>query len=209
MSTKRSIQEALVLVNGILAVLSERQKTRTRSEKEDISRARIRIRHEAAALKRMQRGACRHSVASITRVMANVLDIVVALLEKYPPIAYHGTKERAKMDIGALLRVLRRAKKMNQGQLAARVGISQNYLSMIENGQRQPSTKILEQISISLNVPLAFLVMYRSGVPEGLGNKERELVGKLKELCVDFLKLKLGLETSKDAQSECAETREG
>jgi transcriptional regulator with XRE-family HTH domain len=112
------------------------------------------------------------------------------------------------MDIGGLLRVLRQAARVKQSQLAARAGISQNYLSMIENGRRQPSAKTLERLGSALNVPLPFLVMYRSGTPENLGDREKELIARLKELCLDFLKLKLGVESKSDAEPESAEHRE-
>ncbi len=111
------------------------------------------------------------------------------------------------MDISGILKVLRLASRMKQSELASRAGISQNYLSMIENGRRQPSREVLERLSDALNVPLPFLVMYRSGTPENLGARERELVVRLRELCLDFLKLKLGVESKTDAEPEGAEHR--
>ncbi len=113
------------------------------------------------------------------------------------------------MDIASLIKVLRLAAGMKQSQLASRAGMSQNYLSMIENGRRQPSTKILERLSSALNAPLPFLVMYRSGSPENLGAEEKELFEKLNELCLDFLKLKLGLESKTDADAASTEHQEG
>jgi transcriptional regulator with XRE-family HTH domain len=98
------------------------------------------------------------------------------------------------MDISGLLKVLRTAAGLKQFELAARAGISQNYLSMIESGRRQPSAGVLERLSAGLNVPAALFAMYRSGIPDGLSSKERELVERLRQLCVDFLKVKLGLE---------------
>jgi len=94
---------------------------------------------------------------------------------------------------------------MKQWELAASAGISQNYLSMIENGRRRPSTEVLERLSEALRVPLPFLVLYRSGMPENLSLRERELLERLRELCVDFLKLKLGLESEGHAESASTE----
>lgn len=113
------------------------------------------------------------------------------------------------MDIGNLVRVLRLAARLRQYELAGRARISQNYLSMIENGRRQPSTRILERLSEALGAPLPFLVMYRSGIPEGVGDEERRLLEKLRELSVDFLKLKLGVESKADAQPTGAEHPKG
>jgi len=109
------------------------------------------------------------------------------------------------MDIGGLVKVLRGAARIRQSELAASARISQNYLSMIENGRRHPSTEVLERLSEALNVPLPFLVMYRSGIREGVTRRERELLERLRELCVDFLKLKLGLESESDAESASTE----
>lgn len=42
---------------------------------------------------------------------------------------------------------------MKQNELAAAIGLTQTYLSQIENNQKQPSQKVVEQIGKALNVP--------------------------------------------------------
>jgi len=60
------------------------------------------------------------------------------------------------MNPGLKIRILRMQSKMSQGQLAAKIGLTQAVMSRIEGGKRQPSINELQQISNIFNVPPAF-----------------------------------------------------
>lgn len=56
--------------------------------------------------------------------------------------------------IGINVRKLRTAKKLSQEELAFRAEIDRSYLSEVENGYKNPSVVILDQIAAALDVDL-------------------------------------------------------
>jgi transcriptional regulator with XRE-family HTH domain len=60
--------------------------------------------------------------------------------------------------VGRNVERLRRAKGMTQEQLAERSGFSQQYISGLENGRRNPTVVTLYEIATALDVtPVEFL----------------------------------------------------
>jgi PAS domain S-box-containing protein len=57
-------------------------------------------------------------------------------------------------EIGDKIKVLRKQKKLQQIALAKKAGISQSYLSNIENGEKSPTIRILNKISEALGLSL-------------------------------------------------------
>jgi transcriptional regulator with XRE-family HTH domain len=73
------------------------------------------------------------------------------------------------MDLGSAIKNIRRQKQQTQGEFAAKCGITQAYLSRIENNQKEPNLSILRTISEQLEIPLPilfFLSMNENDVPE-------------------------------------------
>lgn len=70
------------------------------------------------------------------------------------------------MKISNNIKTFRNLKRCTQGELAAEVGITINYLSLLENGKREPSIELLKKISKALDVPVAILVMQVSKNPK-------------------------------------------
>ncbi len=68
------------------------------------------------------------------------------------------------MDYGRALRVVRSAHGLTQRQLADRIGISASHLSLVESGKRDPSLKVLQEISATLAVPMHLLTLLASDV---------------------------------------------
>jgi len=68
-------------------------------------------------------------------------------------------------DIGSFIRDLRQNAKISLRQLAEQAGVSNPYLSQIENGLRKPSAEVLAQLATALRVSTP--VMYlRAGLLE-------------------------------------------
>jgi len=61
------------------------------------------------------------------------------------------------MNLGNTIVLLRERKELNQGELATKLGISQTYLSQIENNKKMPTIGMLENIGKVLSTPLPFL----------------------------------------------------
>ena len=60
-------------------------------------------------------------------------------------------------DFGARLRSIRTERKLTQEQFAERVGISVDFLSLIERGINAPSFETIEQMAKRLRVPVKAL----------------------------------------------------
>lgn len=60
---------------------------------------------------------------------------------------------------GARIQKIRKARKLNQQKLAARVGIEAKYLSLIETGRQQPAFAKIVAIAEALDVPVCDLFL--------------------------------------------------
>jgi transcriptional regulator with XRE-family HTH domain len=61
------------------------------------------------------------------------------------------------MDLGNIIKTIRKQKGQTQGELAISCGITQTYLSQIESNLKEPNLSTLKSISEGLNVPLPIL----------------------------------------------------
>jgi DNA-binding XRE family transcriptional regulator len=61
-------------------------------------------------------------------------------------------------DGESAIRVIREWRNMIQGELAVAVGISQNYLSEIENGRRKGPAELQKKFARALGVPVDLLI---------------------------------------------------
>lgn len=61
------------------------------------------------------------------------------------------------MDLGSAIKNIRRQKGIKQNFLAAKSGITQTYLSQIENNVKEPNLSTLKVICDNLKVPLPVL----------------------------------------------------
>ncbi|MGH9276637.1 MAG: helix-turn-helix domain-containing protein [Acidimicrobiales bacterium] len=68
-------------------------------------------------------------------------------------------------ELGAFIRVQRRAQDLSLRRLSEASGISNPYLSQIERGLRRPSADVLQQIAKALGLPIELLYV-RAGILE-------------------------------------------
>src|SRR3954447_12321108 len=66
------------------------------------------------------------------------------------------------MDYGKAIRVVRTAYGLTQAELAERLSIGTSQLSLIESGKRQPSLRVLDEVSVALRVPPHLLTLLAS-----------------------------------------------
>jgi transcriptional regulator with XRE-family HTH domain len=69
-----------------------------------------------------------------------------------------GLAEEIQIQFGRRLRVLRLRAKLSQEKLAALSGIARNFVSMIENGQRNVTLDTVEKLARGLGCRLAILM---------------------------------------------------
>ena len=71
------------------------------------------------------------------------------------------------------LKLYRNEKNISQGELADKIGISQNYYCYIENGERQQniSLDLLQKLSKALEIPLEELIQKENQYKQDLKNR--------------------------------------
>lgn len=79
------------------------------------------------------------------------------------------------MDIGKRLRYIRQSKNISIYKLSEETGISQNHISGIELGKRQPTVDTLKRLVAPLGITLAELFNENENISI-LSNNECELV---------------------------------
>ena len=63
-------------------------------------------------------------------------------------------QKNLKQQVGYHIRVRRAVLEMSQSELAEKVGISQGFLSLLEQGKRSLDLDLLEQIASALQCPV-------------------------------------------------------
>lgn len=77
------------------------------------------------------------------------------------------------MDLGITIRNLRKRNGLTQGQFATACGITQTYLSQIENNLREPNLSTLKVIGRELKVPLPIIFFMSMTEDDVQANKRR------------------------------------
>ena len=91
------------------------------------------------------------------------------------------------MNIGKAIKLCRIQKNMRQSELADLAEISVSYLSLIEQGKRDPNFSVLQAISHGLDVPLSILVFLATDNSE-LRVLSPELFDKLSITALELVK---------------------
>lgn len=78
------------------------------------------------------------------------------------------------MKIGDAIKSARTQKKVNQKDLAETLGITQTYLSLIENNKKSPNFHILEKIGQSLDIPVP-IILFMSLNDEDIKQDKKEM----------------------------------
>jgi transcriptional regulator with XRE-family HTH domain len=92
------------------------------------------------------------------------------------------------MSIGSTLKLLRIASDLRQSSLAKDLDVTANYLSLVENGKKEPSLTFLKKFSQRLNIPLGYflwIALEDISLPE-----ELKLKDKMDRLLVSILQQK-------------------
>ena len=70
------------------------------------------------------------------------------------------------MQIGDIVKHLRTARMLTQEELAHELGISASYLSLLENGKRPATKRILRCLAGHLDVPAGYFVIHELSLTE-------------------------------------------
>lgn len=76
-------------------------------------------------------------------------------------------------QLGKTIKMLRINAGIKQKDLAQRVQISPNYLSLVENGKREPSISVIEHIAQKLKIPISYIFWYAYEKPTNLPEQKK------------------------------------
>lgn len=82
------------------------------------------------------------------------------------------------MNLGKAIKLCRTQRNLTQSDLAERARISVPYLSLLENGKRDPNLSTIENIASALNVPMSILLFLAADNTE-LDGISPDLAGRL------------------------------
>ncbi|MGD1042416.1 MAG: helix-turn-helix transcriptional regulator [Sedimentisphaerales bacterium] len=95
------------------------------------------------------------------------------------------------MSIGKGIKFVRAASGLRQGEMAKRLKISQNYLSLIENNKAEPSLTLIKKISVTFGVPASFLFWEDNMAAEGNSPQVTELYERIRSLVHELQRLRI------------------
>lgn len=56
------------------------------------------------------------------------------------------------MEVGKIFKIIRTSRNIPQNKMAEKLGISQNYLSLIESEKKQPSIDVISALAETTNI---------------------------------------------------------
>ena len=96
------------------------------------------------------------------------------------------------ITIGKAIRVVREARKLRLGEVARNAGVSVPFLSLVENGEREPSLDVVVRVSRALKLPVDVLLLLTQSGKTTLKTSDRRSMGLVKAIqAVDEAEKKL------------------
>jgi transcriptional regulator with XRE-family HTH domain len=95
------------------------------------------------------------------------------------------------MSVGRTIKFLRIAAGLKQKDLADRLDVSPNYLSLVENDKREPSLSFLRSLASEMGIPLGLVFLELDNNPREVSPEERALLIRIKDLVFQIQQLRL------------------
>ena len=86
------------------------------------------------------------------------------------------------MTLGSAVKLIRTANGVKQRDLAKKVNVTANYLSLVEAGKREPSISFLKMLAKELKVPIAMFFLWQE--PPSSISLQDEQLKELRDLIV-------------------------
>jgi len=78
------------------------------------------------------------------------------------------------VTLGQSIKLMRSSAGVRQHQLAERLGVSTNYISLLESGRREPSLSLLRKLGKELDVPVGVLFLWQEFDNKGVSGANLE-----------------------------------
>lgn len=82
------------------------------------------------------------------------------------------------MNLGKATKMMRTASGLRQNEVASRLGVTANYISLVENGRREPSVSFLRELARVFNVPVGLFFLWE----ETKNRSSKKGVGQLRDI---------------------------
>jgi transcriptional regulator with XRE-family HTH domain len=105
------------------------------------------------------------------------------------------------MSVGRAAKFARVAAGIKQKDLADRLDVSRNYLSLVENNKREPSISFLRNLAGELAIPLGLLFLNVDGDLSEVSPEERVLLLRIQDFIFQIQQAKLNNEAADDGKS--------
>jgi transcriptional regulator with XRE-family HTH domain len=102
------------------------------------------------------------------------------------------------MSVGRAVKFARTAAGFKQKDLAGRLDVSPNYLSLVENDRREPSISFLRRLASEMGIPLGLLLLDVDGDLSEVSPEERVLLLRIQDLIFQIQQIKLHYEAAGD-----------
>jgi transcriptional regulator with XRE-family HTH domain len=90
------------------------------------------------------------------------------------------------LTLGKSIKLIRSSAGVRQRQLAERLGVSANYVSLLESDKREPSISFLRRLSKELSVPVGVFFLWQEFDSKGVSGsslaKLREVLTRLEAM---------------------------
>jgi transcriptional regulator with XRE-family HTH domain len=87
------------------------------------------------------------------------------------------------MKLGQAIKVVRVASGLKQREIARKVAVTPNYISLVEGGKREPSISFLNRLASVLGVPVGIFFLWQESSEE---RKTAQQLGKMRDLLVQL-----------------------
>ena len=105
------------------------------------------------------------------------------------------------MSVGRAAKFARVAAGIKQKDLADRMDVSPNYLSLVENNKREPSIAFLRNIASELTIPLGLLFLDVDSDLSEASPEERALLLRIQDLIFQIQQIRSKNEAADDGKS--------
>lgn len=90
------------------------------------------------------------------------------------------------MKLGTIIKKYREARKLTQPNLSQLINVTPTYLSAVENNRKEPSIKLISDISRVLNVPKEMLFWEAITINDKMNDKDKKIVNAAKNIVNNF-----------------------
>jgi len=94
------------------------------------------------------------------------------------------------MSVGKTIKLLRVSSGLKQKELAAKVRVTPNYLSLVENNKREPSMSFLRALSKELDLPMGLFLWDTSKTVSAFNTEQKKIYEEIKDLIFKFQRVR-------------------